>query len=146
MMKHALIYSTKVWLTGVIFSPIVFFSTLGVQDPDLNSVIDYTWLMMMFGFAYSIPSWIFLVVTSWLVLHFMNREFLRRGIIWIVSMLLCLLPFLYIGFYDDEFTFVLPYMITISSGVWYYRLKPQNTDEEHSGETALIKVNPITNE
>jgi hypothetical protein len=92
-MKHALIYSTKVWLTGVIFSPIVFFSTLGVQDPDLNSVIDYTWLMMMFGFAYSIPSWIFLVVTSWLVLHFMNREFLRRGIIWIVSMLLCLLPF-----------------------------------------------------
>jgi hypothetical protein len=130
-MIHAIKYSTKVWLTGVIFSPIVFimfFSTLaeGSQAPDLNNALDFTGLMLVFGLLYSIPSWIFLVLTSGLLFHFMKKEFLARGIIWLISMLLCFLPFLYFGFNfrNNELSLILPYFITISFGVWYYKLRP----------------------
>lgn len=134
-MKQVLIYSLKVWLTSVVFSPVLFFicdSMLHSNDlGNLSGALGFIGYSITYGLVISIPSWLILFLFSGSLVNRQLKLHYKRILITAVSIVLSILPF-YLLFRGDDNGFDLytklwsfSYCSIIVAGVWYYRLEPK---------------------
>lgn len=132
-----LMYATKVWLFSVFVSPILILSAYIIADSSsgggLADALSFFGVYTVFGLIFSIPSWILFMIGV--------RNHQRIGVITdspkaniqIIAIILCVLPFMFLfgGIFGNPevMLFAIPYLVTISIGIWYFELK-SNTQNE----------------
>ena len=135
-MKQAVIYSLKVWLTGVIVSTIL---VVALTKTLLRSVYYFDNLENIFGFwgmttylacILSIPSLLLFGLCSWQVIKYNAIAPYRKSLLSLVGILLTVTPF-YIFFHNEEsvrvvelMTWILSYSLVIKAAILFYKLKP----------------------
>lgn len=73
-MKQALHYSLKVWLTAVIIGPLIIVVLTKIITPDykafdsVSNIFGSIALLMYLGFIVSIPSWLLLWLSTFLLI------------------------------------------------------------------------------
>ena len=127
-----IIYSTKVWLTSVIASPfLLVFIIMGLEEGyggTLKDAFGFISMAMLFGFMFSIPCWIALCVAVRAVYNAEHSEKKFKTIINIIAIIIALTIFGFVfgGFYQaDGFSWAIPYIITLTFGIWYFQLEPK---------------------
>jgi hypothetical protein len=124
-------YSTKVWLASVVVSPFLLLFLIGAQEGykgSLGDVFGFIFMAMAFGFLFSIPCWLTLMVASRTVYNLEYDEQKFKMIINIIAVVIALILFgLFTGgFYNTEgFIWSIPYIITLTIGIWYFKLSPK---------------------
>ena len=129
-----ILYSTKVWLTSVLVSPFfIVIATRGFEG-NLFDAREFIFLALVFGFLFSIPCWIVLMIVVRLTYNSDFEEKKSKTIINVVSAGIALLAFFITRELIASFLWVLPYLITLTFGIWYYKLTrivPVLTIEDH---------------
>jgi len=125
-MKQALIYSLKIWLTGVFISPVLvklFWLIIG-ESSGSNAI----GALMLFGGILSIPS-VLLLFLSVLILTKQAIEVnSMKLILSLIGVILTYLPIWFLNgreFGLDNFmlNFFIAYTVTVIAGIWFYKLK-----------------------
>jgi hypothetical protein len=137
---NPLVFSIKVWLTGVFVSPVIYYALMFIKlqgdDHSFLSDIFYIYYFWMFGFLISCPSWFILLILTSLIQKLKVRLSVRKGLLAFFSIPLTIIPILYLFGYifhrkssyeDLSFIYehgilILSYLITIIGGILYFRL------------------------
>ena len=132
-------YATKVWLTGVLLPPILFFTyALAIKERTVH--VGELFLFILFSGIVSMPSWLLLsVITSYINDLQIGMPATKAALVFI-SFILTLLPFFVLnvflgsGFQDfiDLLKTSAPYVIWLSicAGLVSFKLNPALADEE----------------
>jgi hypothetical protein len=133
-MKQVFIYSLKVWLTGVVLSPILYVFVEFVFQPryfdGFKAELGFIGYSIPYGLILSIPSWFFLLTTL-VIFEYTSASLLtKRIILSLVGSAVAFAPF-YLLFYSSEdirwfdtFLWGFSYIIIIVASIWFYNLKP----------------------
>jgi hypothetical protein len=122
------IYATKVWLSSVLITPfLILYSDFKISSLDnLLSYFIYSCVGIIIGFVLSIPSWILL---NWAVSKVKKyTKYNRKLLIQIIVVGLTLVLFSFFlqkaswNWRQRDFNLVGVYIITLSFGVWYYKI------------------------
>ncbi len=126
-----IIYSTKVWLTSVLVSPLFLLFIVGAQKGfkgHLEDALAFMCIAALISFVLSIPCWVALMVAVRMVYNVEHSERKFKTIINIIAVGIALIIFAFILgiFYQPEmFYWVIPYFFTLTLGVWYFKLAPK---------------------
>lgn len=127
-----ILYSTKIWLTSVLVSPFLLVIALMIEEGfggAGNDALGFIMMAIMVGFVFSIPCWIALMVAVRVVYNAEHEEHKFKSIINIIAIIIALIIFGFVfgGIYQPEgFAWAIPYIITLTFGIWYYELKPKD--------------------
>jgi len=136
-MKQALLYSLKVWLTSVVFGPVlyVFFELIfrsGYFD-GIKSSMGFIGYSIPYGLILSIPSWFFFLTLLVIFEYTSVTIKIKKTLLSMAGACLSFAPF-FIFFqgdgdpkWFDTFLWGFFYCIVIVTGIWYYKLKPAET-------------------
>ncbi len=123
-----LFFSTKVWLTSVILTPLFFL----LVDPMLPPVapvrsdpFETIFTMIIIGGGFSIPNWILLVLATWLLSKKGKNIQQIKNILTIISICLTLMLFLFLIASIDfpiKWWASLFYAFTVSVSIQFYHL------------------------
>lgn len=133
-MKHAFIYSLKIWLTSVFLGPVLYVVVEGLVDfkkfDGVKGQVGFIGYSIPYGLILSMPSWFFLLCTL-VIFEYTNAKNLTKLIfLSIVGVSLSYAPFYLLFFNDDDFkwsdNFIWAgsYCLIIVSGIWLYNSKP----------------------
>src|ERR1035438_5229783 len=91
-------YSTKVWVTGVLLSPLIYFLLDGMRHIDkLKTLItEFTGFMVfsiVLGLVFSLPSYIALYFATRGLNNCYTSSLAKKSILFVASILLTILPF-----------------------------------------------------
>jgi hypothetical protein len=126
-----IIYSTKVWLTSVLVSPFLLIFVIAIKDGfegAANDAFGFIMMAVIFGFLFSIPCWIALMIAVRMVYNAEYEEKKFKSIINIIAVGIALIifGFTFGGFYQvDGFSWAIPYIIVLTVGIWYFQLNPK---------------------
>lgn len=146
-----LLYATKVWLLSVVLSPIMLLLIPGLGPfSNFNSIFKslYEVIMAYFTFAmlsliFSVPSWLVFMLVVRFIVRGPDRAYDKKTLIQIAAIIIGLAPFVLLGGIDDfsaEFLFFsLPYLITLSFGIWWFKLKTVHEEKEKDMLDHLIE-------
>ncbi|MBB6111858.1 hypothetical protein [Mucilaginibacter lappiensis] len=126
-MKQAVIYSLKVWFTGVFISPVLvklFWMIIG-ESSGSNAI----GALMLFGGILSIPSVLLLFLSVLILAKQAIAINLMKLILSLIGIILTYLPIWFLNgrqFGLDSFmmNFFVAYTVIIIAGIWFYKLKP----------------------
>ena len=143
MVSNSFRFATKVWLTSVFASPLVFLLLNWIaysprQSFDALGISNFFLFSIVFGLVFSLPSWTVFIFC----VKYLNRlsvpSFKKKAFIIIAAIILTYLPF-YLIFYKDDieqqisnFKFATAYCLTIVIGILVYKLLPDNPTREVS--------------
>lgn len=136
MTSHSFKYATKVWLTSVLISPLVYFlisRTLDLRKLQIEAVglEGFILFSIIAGLLFSLPSW----TVFFFVVKFINKQpnsiIVKKTIIGLTGILLTFIPF-YLVFFKDNFEpqlnfhlkLLTSYSLTIIIGILIYQLRP----------------------
>ncbi|HEY4328004.1 MAG TPA: hypothetical protein VGN20_28730 [Mucilaginibacter sp.] len=133
-MKEAFIYSLKVWLTGVILSPVLFTAIDIIIHRniyyDYQNALGFIGYSIVYGLILSIPSWLLLWLAIIIVSKWGVAIELKKVALTVAGAVLSLLPF-YLLFHNDDkssdkdvCTWATTYCLVIIGGIWFYKFKP----------------------
>jgi len=129
-MKDSIIYSIKFWLLSVIVAPILIALS--------TSNVDLFLLFLVFGFIFSIISWVLITLIIYQINRFKLTTTNKKIIISIFGILLCYPPFyLTFGPNDEDITqrfIYLYYMIPLVVGIWMFKMKDTTNDKSRMVE------------
>lgn len=129
-MKDSIIYSIKFWLLSVIVAPILIALS--------TSNVDLFLLFLVFGFIFSIISWVIITLIIYQINRFKLTTTKKKIIISIFGILLCYIPFyLTFGPNDEDMTqrfIYLYYMIPLVIGIWMFKMKDTTNDKSRMVE------------
>ncbi|NHA07771.1 hypothetical protein G7092_28490 [Mucilaginibacter sp. HC2] len=127
-MKQALIYSLKVWLTGVFLAPVLLklFWMVSGESTGSNAV----GALMLFGGVLSIPSVLLLFLSVLILTRQAIAVNSTKLILSLIGIILAYLPIWVLNgrqFWLDSFmlNFFVGYTVTVIAAIWFYKLKPQ---------------------
>ena len=151
-MKHALLYSLKVWLTAATVTPILaylvwsVFSTIFGQDDNLNygtsasSFLNISGSTATFKIAnvsldlfqstlYSIPYWLVLFAAAFSLSKQTISVAYKKSALTFISILLTITPFTFLEVVDEDAfnklqSGIVAFEAVIISGIWFYHLMP----------------------
>jgi len=134
-MKHAILYSIKIWLTSVVISPVVFIVGDCLTHPNnrigLYGCLGFIGYSLAYGLVLSIPCWLILFLMAGSLVNRNLNMVYKKLLISIIGVALSILPF-YLLFRNDDngfdlYTFIwsLSYCSFIIVGVWFYELEPK---------------------
>ncbi|MFK8005141.1 MAG: hypothetical protein AB8H03_02170 [Saprospiraceae bacterium] len=122
-------FSTKVWLTSAIITPL-FFLLFDPMLPPVSGIwkdpIEIIFTMIIFGGGLSIPNWILLIIATWqLSKKGKNIRQIKNTLTLISVSLTLILFFLLIVFVQFPIMWwaALFYALTVSIGIQFYHLK-----------------------
>lgn len=129
-----LMYATKVWLFSVFTSPILILSAYIIFDSSsggsFSDAFGFLGVYAVFGLIFSIPSWILFMIGVRYQKHIETDT--PKMNIQVIAIILCALPFLFLfgGIFGNPEVMLLaiPYLITLSIGIWYFELKPKQNE------------------
>jgi hypothetical protein len=138
-MKQALIFSSKVWLTTVVVTPLLatfvlglFMRSSGDSEP-IGDDIGFFLACVIFGLAYSLIP--FLIM--WYVAYRLNSmgwsvskvKFTLMITAIVLSAIMFISFDLYRGFLDwNTLSLSLPYIAVLALSIWLYKLKPVSSN------------------
>ena len=134
-MKDAIKYSIKFWLFAVILAPILI--------AVLNSSADLFLLFLVFGFIFSILSWVLITLIIYQVRKLKLKTSSKKIIITLFAIALCYIPFyLTFGPNDKDMSerfIYLYYMIPLVLGIWIFKMRipPLNNSKSGSNSDTL---------
>jgi len=133
-MKQALKYSLKVWLTSVVFSPVLFILADTLVHPRQNSglkgSLGFIAYSIPYGLVLSIPCWLFLFLTAGSLIYRSFKMINKMLSLSSLGIILSISPFYLMFRGDDEgfdlysLLWSLSYASVIIFGVWFYELEP----------------------
>ena len=97
--------------------------------PSISDAESMVIMTMVFSFVLSIPSFLLLLLTSWLVNKQTDNTFYIKAILSVTGVLLSVLPFMLLtgktlpDVSNPDFVWVMLYPITIVAGIWIFKLK-----------------------
>ena len=127
-----IIYSTKVWLTSVVVSPFLLVIALMISEGfggAANDALGFIMMAIIMGFLFSIPCWIALMIAVRMIYNAEHDEKKFKSIVNIIAIAIALIIFGFVfgGMYQaDGFAWAIPYVITLTCGIWYYKLEPKD--------------------
>jgi hypothetical protein len=136
-MKQALVFSSKVWLTTIIVSPIIVGLLQSFLDPDTYSYSD-----AFVGLIYCVPGGVIFCLPSsllfWLAVWYVNKKKLKtyqkKIYISVGSVFLALIPFAILNahtlfspnYWPSELPWVGSYFGILTASIWFFKLRPIN--------------------
>ena len=124
-----LAYSTKIWLTSVIISPIILYLFEFIKYRSAPADILYLiFIFILVGAFFSLPAYFSLLLANSIFFKLKKHVYIRI-LNQIISIIFCYLTFwlalpLNSLFFDKNILeFSLPYIFSLSFGVWFYHLK-----------------------
>ncbi len=127
-MKDSITYSIKFWLLSVIVAPILIALS--------TSNVDLFLLFLVFGFIFSIISWVIITLIIYQVSKLKLKAASKKIIITVFAIILCYIPFyLTFGPNDKDMTqrfIYLYYMIPLVLGIWIFKMRMQPLDNSKS--------------
>lgn len=153
-MKKAFSYATKVWLLAVFVAPLLIgLYMIGSADMSYEAMNNINWeellptygLTLLIGGGGTIPVWLFFGVLVFGINQLNLSMLQKKGFIQITSIILCIIAFgvfaytlgSNVGF--DFAALSIPYIITLSIGIWYFSLKENDTERILELEDHLIE-------
>ncbi len=125
-MKQALIYSLKVWLTGVFLAPVLLklFWMVSGESTGSNAV----GALILFGGVLSIPSVLLLFLSVLILTRQAIAVNSTKLILSLIGIILAYLPIWVLNgrqFWLDSFmlNFFVGYTVTVMAAIWFYKLK-----------------------
>lgn len=151
-MKRAFSYATKVWLLAVFVAPLLIglymigsdMSYKEMTNIDLEELFLTYVLTLAIGGLGTIPVWLFFGVSVRGINQLDSSMLQKKTFIQIISIILCIIAFGVFasilgsntGF--DFTTLSLPYIITLSIGIWYFSLEENEIERILELEDHLI--------
>ena len=122
------IFSTKVWLTSAIVTPLFFFMINPMKDPISNfgKPGEAFLLMVLFGIGFSIPNWILLIITTWQLNKKGNNINQIKSFLTIISIGLTFILFYFLNvLFESLFLWSTPflYAFTLAISIRFYHLR-----------------------
>ncbi len=131
MLSNSFFFATKVWLTSVILSPLVFFTFYFHNDLNLSVLAFYTPSAIVSGLLFSLPCWIISIFVIWFINTRVQSLPKKKMLIILTGIVLTngLFYLLFKLFNDELFSLYLatPYNLTIILGVIFYKLRSDLT-------------------
>ena len=127
-------FSTKVWLTSTIVTPLFFLlfdPMLPPVSPNWKDPIEVIFTMIFFGGGLSIPNWILLIIATWLLSKKGKSVRQIKNTLTIISIALTLTLFFLLIFFEQfpiMWWAALCYAFTVSVGIQFYHLKNVNPE------------------
>lgn len=125
-MKQALIYSLKVWLTGVFLAPVLLklFWMVSGESTGSNAV----GALILFGGVLSIPCVLLLFLSVLILTRQAIAVNSTKLILSLIGIILAYLPIWFLNgrqFWLDSFmlNFFVGYTVTVIAAIWFYKLK-----------------------
>lgn len=120
-------YATYVWLFSVVTSPILllFFLIAKEGNSGIGDMVGFIGLAFAVGFALSIPCWLIFMAFVRLI-HYTSLSILNQKVlIQIGALVIGSVPFIILfgDEYSEIFLFIIPYLATLSVGIWLFRLE-----------------------
>ena len=146
MPKKALLYCLKVWVTGLIVGPLVFYVMDNNDLDGLFSFPEYIFMSFVAGLVLSIPSFLLLWATATYICKRPGYPPLKRFKLTECSLLLTALPamamFAYFtnGWANPEWSLTIrliaSYFIPIAAAIFFYRLPagPQDAQDHPAAD------------
>ena len=131
-MKHALVYSLKVWLTSALIGPLLLVGFMVVQTSHTDKdLVGFTLAIMLFGTIYSIPCFLILLLLVWILGKFKLGIIAKKIIASGVSILMIVLLTKIVFSYAQDHTLLTIYSAITVAGIWLYELGtiPEETPE-----------------
>jgi hypothetical protein len=135
-MKQALIYSLKVWLTGVVISPVlnlIIEAVSGFNKANFEGAMGFILLSIPYSLILSLPCFFLLFLACFFVNLVSGATTTKKICLTIVGAVLAFLPFYLIFGGDDPSTYrtsmpwAVSYCIVIIGSIWFYKLEPRET-------------------
>ena len=151
-MKRAFSYATKVWLLAVFVAPLLIGLYMIGSDMSYETLTNIGWdellptygLTLLIGGGGTIPVWLVFGVLV-VGINKSNSSMLQKKIfIQITSIILCIIAFGIFAYSlgsNAGFDFAalsIPYVITLSIGIWYFSLEENDTERILELEDHLI--------
>lgn len=121
-------YATYVWLFSVATGPILLLLVLLVSQnapARFDEVGGFIGLAFLVGFALSIPCWLVFMAFVRLIHHTRYSVLRKKALIQVGAWVIGIAPFaiLFGSEMGEMLTFALPYFVTLSVGIWLFRLE-----------------------
>jgi hypothetical protein len=129
--REALRYTTLVWITSVLLSPVLIVAMTTLADGDFSfaGFFMVVLLIALYGGVLSIPNWLlFFGGVAFLTRQYTKPSHIRWGAQVLAFLLTMGLFFILFGlddptfFADDGLLFPASYLLTLSAGIWYFPL------------------------
>ena len=133
-MKQAIVYSLKVWLTGVVVAPflVLMIGLLGKMVDGIGIAL----AMLMLGTLFSLPSFLLLSLACWALTRMQRKVVIIKAELTLIGVLLTYIPFFIINDYAflinrDELsrTFFVIYSLLITFGIWFYNFNGASKEQ-----------------
>jgi hypothetical protein len=123
MKTEAFTYCIKIWLSAAVIAPVImWFADKISHSYGFQGSLDYLFILLFSGLILSIPVLIaFWLLAICLLYTQLNKIFLKI-ILSLIAIYLVILPFLVLTENKfDVFCFLLPYLLVITSSIWFYQ-------------------------
>lgn len=148
-MKRALIYTVKVWLTGVFLSPllsnIIFFLVTDYYDNIMESLSLFAFEVIM-GCIFSLFGLPLFFLLAFILIRQSVHNIKSRLILSVMGLLSTLGPTLFLTQgrfnYTNAIILYLPYTVVVLVSIWLYIFNPNATFPINSNRSSNYFVNP----
>ncbi len=123
-MKYKILYATKIWLTGVLLTPLLIALIDTLFDDGQLATFQVVGLMIGYGTVFSIPGWLTLMFLAFIVLDIKKKKWMIRLIIQLIVVFITYLVYKYVPHpFLNENKLILIYLIPLSIAVWIYKIE-----------------------
>lgn len=129
--SSSFVYSTKIWLTSVVFSPILYMAINWALDLESSvkvgiEIFGAIVLFILYGILFSLPNWLLLILGTKIIFKQVEvrnkKRFWTQGLVVVLATILFI--FLFWNAEADSMSALLKlpasYVITLTIGVWVY--------------------------
>jgi len=142
-MKQSFTYSLKVWLTTVTIVPFIQMieGLIIGNHTSISNAEQMIFLTLLFGLLLSMPSWLFLWMSAYLLNRLTDNILVIKLSLMILSIGLAILPFFLlagtVSLSIHDLIWFGPYPIIVVACIWLYKLKPESTSTGHLTNTQV---------
>jgi len=121
-------YTIKIWLTSILMGPVLILAYLFLSDEPMDSVA-LIGLFIVFGWIFSIPAFLLLLVSNIFIFKKIQKESQIKILNQVLVIIFCVATFMIIlstrslESLIESLIIQIPYILSLSFSVWFYRIK-----------------------
>ena len=121
-------YTIKIWLTSIFMGPVLILAYFFLSHEPMDSVA-LIGLFIVFGWIFSIPAFLLLLVSNIFIFKKIQKESQIKILNQVLVIIFCVATFMIIlstrslESLIESLIFQIPYILSLSFSVWFYRIK-----------------------